>query len=97
MVQCLSISPDGNILASGSYDRTIRLWRLPWTKPLALSAFDDLEYVQTVLQEQDVPGDQRLWWQFLETLLRARFRHDIFVEEGPSVISFGEYDIEIEG
>ncbi len=95
-VQCLSISRDGNILASGSYDRTVRLWRLPWTKPLALSTFDDLEYVQMVLQEQNLPEDQRLWWQFLETLIRARFRHDIFVEERPSVISFGEYDIEIE-
>ena len=28
-VWCLSITPDGTILASGSLDRTVRLWSLP--------------------------------------------------------------------
>ncbi len=27
-VECLSISPDGRILVSGSWDKTIKFWRL---------------------------------------------------------------------
>ena len=33
-VQCLAVSPDGNIVASGSRDGTIRLWRAATTRSM---------------------------------------------------------------
>jgi len=76
-VVCLSITLDGKILASGSEDRTVRLWNLAWAKPLAFAGDDDLEYVQGVLRERNFSESKRRRWQFLEALLKAKFRFDI--------------------
>ena len=76
-VVCLAITPDGKILASGSEDRTVRLSNLAWAKPLAIAGDDDLEYVQGVLRERNLSENERRGWQFLEALLKAKFRFDI--------------------
>ncbi|MGQ9675539.1 MAG: hypothetical protein ACUVX1_07730, partial [Chloroflexota bacterium] len=80
----------------GSDDGTVRLWQLRWTKPLADARFDDLEHVRLVLRERQLPKEERRGWEFLEALLRGKFRYDVALDE-PTVISVGEFDIEIEG
>ncbi|MBC8232315.1 hypothetical protein H8E77_22440 [bacterium] len=76
-VVCLAITSDGKILASGSEDRTVRLWKLAWAKPLAFAGDDDLEYVQGILRERNLSESKRRGWQFLEALLKAKFRFEI--------------------
>lgn len=96
IVNCLAMASDGSILASGSDDGTVRLWQLRWTKPLADARFDDLEHVRLALRERQLSKEERRGWEFLDALLRGKFRYDITVEE-TKVISVGDFDIEIEG
>ena len=58
------------VLASGSKDKTVRLWRLAWAKPLTFAGYGDLEYVQGVLRERKLSESERRGWQFLEALLK---------------------------
>ena len=74
--------------------RTVRLWRLAWTTPLALADHRDLAYVQDVLDRRTLSPHQRQGWRFLHAVLAGKFRYDIMLEE--SVIDVGSFDIEIE-
>jgi hypothetical protein len=94
-VQCLSVSPGGELVSSGIDDHSVQLWRLFWRKPLVAARHGDLDYVQKVLLQGSLKAGERQSWQFLEALLKTKFRFDITVER--RLISVGEFDIEIEG
>ncbi len=88
-----TFSPDGKYFAY-SNDKDIHIWRLRWIKPLALTNYDDLTYVQKILHKGHLNGKEKKGWQFLEVIIKAKFRFDITLDE--KVISLGEYDIEID-
>jgi len=93
-VRSLSVSSDGRIAASAGNDKAVRLWHLTWTKPLAVSVHEDLDFVRTRTSDETLRETDRRRWKFLEALLQAKFRYDIALEE--SVVSISDYDIEIE-
>lgn len=86
-------SPDGKYFAYSS-NRVIHIWRRRWVKPIALTNYDDLIYIQKILHEEHLDDKEKRGWQFLEAIIKAKFRFDITLDE--KVISLGEYDIEID-
>ncbi|HEU17426.1 MAG TPA: hypothetical protein ENO06_01700 [Methanolinea sp.] len=66
----------------------------PWTKTLAMAVPQDLEWVsRQVLNGKAAPRSSRYQWEFLETLLMAKFRWEIGHSEHDTRI--GPFDIEI--
>ncbi|MGH9835324.1 MAG: WD40 repeat domain-containing protein, partial [Blastocatellia bacterium] len=98
-VNCLAISPDGQVLVSGSSDNTVRLWTLaPFSRlPIGQTNLEDLAWVQEALRDGNLPVEERNCLEFIAALMRWRRRFDIEVSEAPRRIEVGEFDIEIEG
>jgi hypothetical protein len=100
-VTCLAMSGDGQFLASGSGDCTIRLWSTELARlnqlPAARASLKDLAWLQAARREENLSEREQRAFAFLEALLRWRHRLDIFVEEGsPRRPEPGVFDIEIE-
>lgn len=77
----------------------IRLYTDPLTRlvytPVAHFKEDDVDWLEQRLgTAQD--AEERGWLEFTNALVRHHWRYDIAVETEPTVISVGEFDIEIE-
>lgn len=83
-VSCLTISPDGRILASGSKDGSIRLWTL-WKVRLKQliseqTCLESLKWVEDTLKDEKLTDAERKWLEFLRTVMRWQMRVDGKVE-----------------
>jgi hypothetical protein len=97
---CLAITPDGELLASGGADRSVRLWRLwnPVLREVSHTRLGDLrlhdvDRLKSALRRRT--GPEQDWADMIEALVRWRHRHDIAVDaarEFPDVT-----DIELGG
>ena len=92
-VTALTADPQGTILIAGSSGGTLRLWELPWTKPLAATTPDDLSRVEKIIAGLPAGSPARKKWGYIRSLLQGRFRYEI--EAGDPVITLEDYDIEI--
>lgn len=93
-VRGLSITGEGDILVAGYEDGMLWSRPLPWTKPLGLALPEDLEWVsRQVLNGRAGPRSSRYQWEFLETLLRVKFRWEI--GHCNHDMRIGPFDIEI--
>ena len=96
----LAFSPNGRLLASGSYGHQIKLWSSDLSylaaAPISQTTLADMEWVQETLQKGKVSLAERDWLAFILALMRWRRRFDIEVEEAARHISVGEFDIELE-
>ncbi|HRX33322.1 MAG TPA: WD40 repeat domain-containing protein [Methanoregulaceae archaeon] len=93
-VRGLAFTGDGNVLVAGYEDGMLRSRPLPWTKPLGLALPEDLEWVsRQVMDGRAGPRSSRYQWEFLETLLRVKFRWEIGHCDHDTRI--GPFDIEI--
>jgi hypothetical protein len=97
-VSFLAISSDGRLLASKSGDR-VKVRRLAaWLhRPVEQATPQDFEEVQAIQRNWWLSGADRHGLEFIEALMRWRFRFDIMLEEVPRRIAAGKFDIEIEG
>ena len=75
-VSGVGITPDGNHLVSGGHDGTIRVFSLPWTKPLSRTMLEDMPGVDRQCSTA-VPDTMKNQWLFLRCLLAGRFNHEI--------------------
>ena len=98
----LEVSPDGSFMAAGDSDSSMTLWDLRamdapllMTRPLGCASLNDLPAVSSLAGEVSLPSNVRRSLQFVEHVLRHRFRHDIEIQEFPE-IHIGEFDIEID-
>jgi WD40 repeat protein len=88
------LSPDGQTLATVCNDGTVHLWDMLYNKPLTKMTHGDLERAEQYSKNiKNLKETQA--WQFLATLLRYKFRHDIEIGETVKRV-FSEFDIEIE-
>jgi hypothetical protein len=101
-VTSLRISPDGLFMALGNSEALLSLWdlraldaRLLLEDALARAAPADLTALGVVLAQAELDPPLRRALQFVDRVLRHRFRFDIQVSEAP-VMMMGEFDIEVE-
>ncbi|MGI0482062.1 hypothetical protein ACN4EE_14910 [Geminocystis sp. CENA526] len=100
------INKEGTLLASGSRDNTIKLWRLSSPSGLDdLDILDDLQlfkiidhydWIQYTLKRKDLLENQRNWLEFMLALVDNYRGFDIDIEDAPIITEAGEFDIEIE-
>ena len=103
----IAISPDSSFLVipkywdSGYSDYPINLWSLGTRHyiniPVNNTTLQDLELVQTSLQDSKLTNSEQNWLQFLLALMRWHKRFEIEVANAPQKIDAGEFEIEIEG
>ncbi len=96
-----SFSPDGQILASCSFDLTIRLWssylfRLTHL-PIEKLNQQDRMFIKQASQNNKDTEEERHWLEFTQALMDWHRQFDVEVEDAPQLIGTGEFDIEIEG
>jgi WD40 repeat protein len=98
----LRVSPDASFMAIGDSDASMSLWDLRaldvpmlFTRPLAKSAPAHMAVISALAGSANLDPRARRALQFLEGLLRHRFRYDVEIDEAPR-IQAGEFDIEIE-
>ncbi len=99
-VTCIKFSPDGQWLANGCNDGSVWLWtsdllRLCAT-PIPQTSVADIQWAQEVLATGGMTAEERAWCEFVLALMRWRRRYDIALEDLPTHIAIGEFDIEIE-
>jgi WD40 repeat protein len=101
-VTSLRISPDGLFMALGNSEAQLSLWdlraldaRLLLEDAFAQAAPADLTALEVVLAQATLDPPLQRALQFVDRVLRHRFRFDIQVSEAP-VMMMGEFDIEVE-
>ncbi len=95
----LHVSANGDFMATGTSDASLRLWDLRvldipdlFSQPLATASHDQISTIMALSAYGTLPGPVRNGLQFMRLLLQYRFRYDIQIDEAP-VIQFGEFDI----
>ncbi len=85
-VNDMVLSADGSLLASGSSDRTVRLWSAELPRlidlPPGRATLADLEWLETAARDRSLSGHERTAVQFVAGLFRRYKRGDIVVEDG---------------
>lgn len=100
-IDCVALSPDGWVLASGGQDGMVQMCNLEplWLSylPLGDRSAEDIALVQQTLQSGETSPAERGWLEFLLAMMRWQRRFDIGVGEAPRRMEVGEFDIEIAG
>jgi WD40 repeat protein len=99
----LHISPDGAFMALGDSDASMSLWDLRALDipplldlPLAYMVPMHLVAISALANYNALPSHVQHTLQFMECVLRHRFRYDVEIDE-LLTIRAGEFEIEIEG
>jgi WD40 repeat protein len=95
------LSGNGQMMIDKSDDGELRLWnlealRLSYT-PIKQDVTSDLNFVQQTLRNRNLSEEELTWLEFIEALLRWKWRFDVEVEDAPRRIEIGEFEIELEG
>jgi hypothetical protein len=100
-ITALRISPDEAFMALGAADATISLWDLRplevpglFVQPLALDTPNHLAALRLLLEQPQIPVELQRAMQYIEHVLRFRFRFDVEVSEAPEILP-GEFEIEL--
>lgn len=88
------VTPDCKKIVCGSDKEILRVWSMVWDKQIAFVNHEDLEFVQEKLKDNNLPSDEIEKWKFIETLIKAKLRYDIGIED--ATINITDFDIEIE-
>jgi WD40 repeat protein len=99
----LHVSPDGAFMAIGDSDASMSLWDLRvldipilFAQPFAHAVPWQLAAVSALASNRELPPTVQHALQFMECVLRHRFRYDVEIDAVPT-IRVGEFDIAIEG
>jgi WD40 repeat protein len=99
VVTGVSFTPDGSMLVSSSSDGTIRHWesdvRSTIEIPIANTTLKDCNHIEEILEHGDLGDVEREWFQFVFFLMRWKWREAPVIEEMPTRIEVGDFDIEI--
>jgi WD40 repeat protein len=95
------LSGNGQMMIDKSDDGELRVWnlealRLSFT-PIKQTVTSDLKFVQQTLRNRNLSGEELTWLEFIEALLRWKWRFDVEVEDAPRRIEIGEFEIELDG
>jgi hypothetical protein len=100
-VTALRVSPDEAFMALGAADATISLWDLRplevpglFARPLALDTPNHLAALRLLLDQPQLPVELQQAMQYIERVLRFRFRFDVEVSEAPEILA-GDFEIEL--
>lgn len=98
----LHIAANQALMATGTSDATMALWDLQmldlpvlFNQPLAIATPNQMNTVNTLANDQALPGEIRNALQILSLLLQQRFRYEIEVSTLP-MIQAGEFDVMID-
>ncbi|MDO8625564.1 MAG: hypothetical protein Q7R47_05755, partial [Candidatus Diapherotrites archaeon] len=98
-VTAVGVTPDGQTIASASWDGKVRLWRSELARlcllPAVQSTLQDLDWAVDASGDGRLSAQEQTWLEFLVTLMRWRRRHDIALSD-TSHFEVGEFDITIE-
>jgi WD40 repeat protein len=99
----LHVSPDGAFMAIGDSDASMSLWDLRvldipilLARPFAHAVPSHLAAVSALASNRELPVAVQHALQFVECVLRHRFRYDVEIDAVPTIRA-GEFDIAIEG
>jgi WD40 repeat protein len=100
-VTTLRVSPDEAFMALGTADATISLWDLRplevpglFARPLALDTPNHLAALRLLLDQPQLPVELQKAMQYIERVLRFRFRFDVELSEAPEILA-GDFEIEL--
>jgi hypothetical protein len=95
------LSGNGRMMIDRSDGGELRVWNLEALRlsitPIKQAVTSDLNFVQQTLQNRKMTDEEQTWLEFIEALLRWKWRFDVEVEDAPRWIEIGEFDIELEG
>jgi len=100
-ISSIAQSPDGQYLASGGGDCTVRIWSSELSRlnrvPVGQISLADLEYAEQCGRDEHSLEAERAAWGLIACLVRRRRRTDIELDDaGPRSLRLGPYDIEID-
>jgi WD40 repeat protein len=99
-ISSVAQSADGQYLASGGGDCTIRIWSSELSRlnhvPVGQISLADLEYAEQCARDEHSLEAERAAWGLIACLVRRRRRTDIELDDaGRRSLRLGPYDIEI--
>jgi WD40 repeat protein len=96
-----TLSGAGRMMIDRKNDGEVRVWNLDAARlshlPIKEAKPADLSLARQTLQNWRLNSDERNWLEFIEALMRWKWRFDVEVGDELQRIPIGEFDIEIEG